>query len=354
MESSRRIKVAHVLKSSIYSGAENVVMTIIENLKTEFDFIYIATDGPIRKVLDEKQIPYILLDVFNSGNIRKAIKKWNPDIIHAHDFSATVACSWIRGDFRLISHLHYNPPWTSKWNVKTLVYTGCYPNIRKLLTVSDKSFQEMIFERFFQKKATAVGNPVNGKEIRKKAEEALPEQDKNGCDIIFVGRLVEEKNPQRFIELIGELRDKGWNDVKVWMLGEGEFRAECENMIKKLKLQDNIEMKGFQKNPYPYISHSRLMCLTSRWEGFGLVAAEANILGIPVLSTDTAGCREIFGEASLEICKSDKDFLNRMILLKNSEDEYKIWKDRSVARGKSLDNIDEYMKRLSDIYMNEV
>ena len=49
MNVGEKLKIAHVLKSSIYSGAENVVLTIMKGLREEFEFLYIATEGPIRK-----------------------------------------------------------------------------------------------------------------------------------------------------------------------------------------------------------------------------------------------------------------------------------------------------------------
>ena len=120
------------------------------------------------------------------------------------------------------------------------------------------------------------------------------------------------------------------------------------------QLQENIELKGFQKNPYPYIKNAKLLCITSRWEGFGLVAIEANMLGVPVLSTDNAGCSEILGEEAPEICRSDEEFLEKIWLLKHSDEEYSSWKARSVVRGRSFDNIETYMANMACIYRNEV
>ena len=54
MNVGEKLKIAHVLKSSIYSGAENVVLTIMKGLREEFEFLYIATEGPIREKLKEE------------------------------------------------------------------------------------------------------------------------------------------------------------------------------------------------------------------------------------------------------------------------------------------------------------
>lgn len=47
----KKIRIAFVLKSSIYSGAENVAISIIKGLENRYEFLYIATQGQIEKNL---------------------------------------------------------------------------------------------------------------------------------------------------------------------------------------------------------------------------------------------------------------------------------------------------------------
>lgn len=351
----RKKKIAHVLKSSIYSGAENVVLTIIRELRDEFDFVYIATDGPIRERLEQEEIPCILLKEFTRRNLARAVKVWKPDIIHAHDFSASVMCATLPGRFRLISHLHYDPPWVRRWNIKTIVYCLIACRIKQVLVVSRQSYQKMVFAGILSGKDCMVGNPVDGSIIRQLAQDYIYMGGKENkesltCDLLFVGRLVEQKNPQRFIRLVAALRDRGWQDIKAWMIGTGKMELECTTMIRKYGLQNHIELKGFQKNPYPYMKNTKILCITSRWEGFGLVAVEANLLGIPVLSTDNAGCCSIFGECADEICRSDEEFIERIEHLHQSPQEYIDWKNRALERSKRFDNLKEYLKKIRDVY----
>ena len=93
MDRINKKKIVHVLKSSIYSGAENVVLTIINNIQDEFNFVYIATEGPIREKLEQEHVPFRLLSEFKYENLKKVLEEEKPDIIHAHDFSATVMCA---------------------------------------------------------------------------------------------------------------------------------------------------------------------------------------------------------------------------------------------------------------------
>lgn len=354
MEMIHKLRVMHVLKSSIYSGAENVVLTIMEHLKDEFDFLYVASEGPVRKALEERGIPFQLAEHFDRMHLKQIAKTFQPDIVHAHDFSATVLCALLPGKFRLISHLHYDPPWVKGWNWKTLAYRMCYSRIDKILTVSGHMFSSMVFADRCQSKQITVGNPIDGGRIRTLAEaEATSAEDIGHCDVIFVGRFVEQKNPQRFVQLIDRLRREGWTDIRAWMLGQGELVKECQELIKTLGLQGYIEIKGFQENPYVYIRRAKLLVITSRWEGFGLAAAEANILGIPVLSTDNSGCREIFGEDAPELCKTDDEFLRKMLMLHKDASAYEDWKTRSLEHAQKFDNLARYMKSMSRIYRNE-
>lgn len=353
MGMSGRLKVMHVLKSSVYSGAENVVITIMEHLKDDFEFLYIATDGLVREALEARKVPFQLMEQFNRAQLRQLVEAFQPDIIHAHDFSATVLCALLPGRFRLISHLHYDPPWVKGWNMKTITYRICCGRIERVLTVSDRMFASMVFAGVYKNRQTTVGNPIDGDWIRKLADQKPVADDDCGCDVIFVGRFVEQKNPQRFIRLIDKLRKGEWPDVRAWMLGQGELLEECQDLIQSLQLQHHIEIKGFRENPYSYIRRAKMMCITSRWEGFGLVAAEANILGIPVLSTDNSGCSEILGAAAPELCRTEDEFVQKMVMLHNNPAIYQEWRKRSLERAVVFDNIARYMEKISRIYRNE-
>ena len=54
----KKEKVMHVLNSRKYSGAENVVITLINATKTKVDSVYVSPDGPICECLKENNISY--------------------------------------------------------------------------------------------------------------------------------------------------------------------------------------------------------------------------------------------------------------------------------------------------------
>ena len=342
-------RIAHVLKSSIYSGAENVVLTIMRELKDEFTFVYIAVDGSIREKLQQENVPHILLKKFNRKNLNRAIREFDPDVIHAHDFSAAVVCGTLPGRFRLISHLHYDPPWSRKWNVKTVAYWIISNRVERILAVSQGAYNNFAFAKILSEKTVIIGNPIDKIRILRMGGK---EKEKR-YDLLFVGRFVEQKNPLAFVEIVNILKKSGKN-IKAAMIGTGEMETECKCLIKKYKLENEIQLLGFQKNPYHYMKISRLLCMTSKWEGYGLVAVESNVLSTPVLSTKTGGVMDIFGENAAELCGNIDEFVKKILNLLNDPEEYERWCEKATIRQSQFPEQAAYIRTLNSIYKKDM
>lgn len=143
-------------------------------------------------------------------------------------------------------------------------------------------------------KTSLIYNPIDIDTIRKRSQ--LPsvnlKNSHNGINIITVSRLNREKNPLRLVETALLAKEESIN-LKFHLLGEGPLETSLKEEIKIKGLEEYFEFYGFQKNPYPLIAQSDIMVLPSDAEGFGLVLCEAMCLGIPVISTPTAGPTEI-------------------------------------------------------------
>lgn len=70
--------------------------------------------------------------------------------------------------------------------------------------------------------------------------------------LISVGRLIKVKGYERLIRVIGRLKKEGYM-LTLTILGDGEFRNELEDLLKKEELQGVVTLAGFVENPYPYI-----------------------------------------------------------------------------------------------------
>lgn len=80
---------------------------------------------------------------------------------------------------------------------------------------------------------------------------------------------------------------EGYNH-NFYIIGDGPLKQELVDKITKLNVMKTFILLGQKENPYPYILNSDYFCLFSRYEGFGMVVAEAKALNKSILITDTA------------------------------------------------------------------
>ena len=342
----KKLKVMHVLCMGSFSGAENVAITLINSLKDEVDSVYVSPTGSIHDVLVENDIKHYIVDKVSVPEIRKAIKDEKPDIIHAHDFTAGIVSALSTLRIPVINHLHNNSLWIKSLCIKSIAYGLSALRYKKILTVSDAVMDEYIFGKLLKKKTEVVGNPINLQVIRDKAEKAELNEP---SDVVFLGRLSEPKNPIFFIEIINELVKK-MPELKVAVIGDGELREAVEKKIAGYGLENNIRLWGFQKNPYGLVKNSKVMCMPSKWEGFGLAAVEALSLGKPVVAAPVGGLKKIVTDECGKLCESKEEFaeslyelLNDTLLLENKM-------SHAIERADVYDNIDKYKKQIYKMY----
>lgn len=102
--------------------------------------------------------------------------------------------------------------------------------------------------------------------------------------ILAMGRLVAQKDFATLLQ--GFAAVAGRSDARLIILGEGPLRGELETVARTLGIADRVAFPGFVANPLPWLRRARLFVLSSRFEGFGNVLAEALACGTPVISTD--------------------------------------------------------------------
>lgn len=339
-------RVMHVLKTNSFSGAENVVISIITHMDDKYEFYYVSRQGPIEKMLKKNNINFVPINNLSITEIRKVIKKINPDFVHAHDFTASIICAIACIHIPVISHIHNNVPWLKKYHPKTFLYLFSSFFYKKICVVSPSVLSEYIFGEFIRGKSLVIYNPVDIKSIEKKSDNSLYDSQ---YDIVFIGRLTEQKDPIRFIQIINNIVSKIPN-VKCAMIGAGELESACIKEISRYKLESNIEMLGFVENPYGILKSGKILCITSKWEGYGLVAIEALALSVPVVSTNVGGLITIVNNECGKICNSDNEFIVEIDKLLNDKKYYQNKMVKAYERAQKLQNVNEYMDKLDIIY----
>jgi len=113
--------------------------------------------------------------------------------------------------------------------------------------------------------------------------------------ILSVGRLVGAKDFPTLLKAFRRVRDR--LDCRLVILGEGRQRAKLEHLVRRLDLQGQVDMPGFEQNPFATMRRADVFVLSSVFEGFGNVLTEALATGLPCVATDCrSGPREILGD----------------------------------------------------------
>jgi glycosyltransferase involved in cell wall biosynthesis len=102
--------------------------------------------------------------------------------------------------------------------------------------------------------------------------------------IVAAGRMREQKDFATLIIAFATVARE--RDVRLVLLGEGPLRPSLQRLAHSLGVADRVDMPGFCSNPLPYMRAAAILVLSSRFEGFAMVLAEALACGTPVVSTD--------------------------------------------------------------------
>ena len=137
-----------------------------------------------------------------------------------------------------------------------------------------------------------------------------------------LGRLVYQKGQEYLLELANKLQNRGIN-FKMRIGGEGALKGSLEELRNNYKLFEEVEFVGFVNSPKQFMSSIDLFVLSSRWEGFGYVLAEAMLMKKPCIVFDISSNPELVidGENGYLVSPFDIEKMANRVeeLVKNNE-----------------------------------
>lgn len=228
-----------------------------------------------------------------------------------------------------------------------------YNSMDVIVNVS-KDCEESFIKRFPEctTKKMVIYNPIDRVKIVRMADEYRVEKKSDIFTVVGVGRLTSQKNPKRFLE-VARLAKAANLPLRFKWIGDGVLRKEMEALRDLMGLSDMVEFTGFLKNPFPHIKASDLMMVTSDYEGFCLVICEAMCLGVPVISTRTAGPSEIIGndEYGLLTDFSSKDLFDGVQQFLSDKSLRRNMAEKAIKRPDNY-SIEKSLNQLYELCMN--
>jgi glycosyltransferase involved in cell wall biosynthesis len=349
------------LKSN--TGAEKFSKDLLENLEKKGHEVYLFSsfsenpdNGKFKNiyVAKNKLIRKLLLDYYNpfsKNSIEKELKKINPDIVHFNNFYgiSTYAIKKVSEKYPTLITVHDGWPLCYRatfFNKGKIVCDGldckCYyplswlhkkivrKHLKNIQLISPSNFLGNKLKRVF-KNVKIINNGID-----------IPKEITNyGKNILFVGRITEEKGLQTIANSLDNL------NTKVLVLGTGKLKNKLEGKYK------NINFLGF-KNPHKYYKKASILVIPSIWqENFPYSISEAMSYGLCVIGSNLGGIPEMIKNKKTGIlfkANDEKDFNIKISNLLKEPNKIKILGKNARNYVKKDLNWNKIMTRYEKIY----
>lgn len=306
-------------------GAETQVSQICDQLVSEgHEICLIAMMGKIDVRPMSEYVKIYSLDMRKNivsiiksfASVFKLLDEFHPDIIHSHLFHANIFSRIIKMFKRdiILVNTEHSKYIGSKLRKALYQLTRSIPNFTT--NVSNEALENFVNNKVFNKKnSVAIYNGINVNKfsfstdarMRVRAELSIPEHRKI---VLAIGRLVAAKDYPNLLNSFSLLNTE---NVDLLIIGAGSELEALQSLIEELNLIDKVKLLGAKQNVEDYLSACDIFVLSSAWEGFGLVVAEAMSCERIVVATDAGGVKEVVGDYGFIVpIKSPYELANKV------------------------------------------
>lgn len=321
----------------------------VEDIK---EFIKII---PSSVSLSFKRKPILRID-----DLQKFIEYFKPDIIHTHLFEAEIVsrfCTYPKA--RWFSHVHDNMPQLKNLSFKLLANKQAVTNYfeKKILFknyfknggthfIAISSHTEAYIKSVQSKyPVTLLHNAINVKRFQNTKEfkhpitnsddsqitpnsqpltpnSSLLNPQPSTLNLINIGSFVPKKNQNFLLDIIFELKARNFN-VNCIFLGDGPTKKDVEMRAMDVKIINQCNFLGNVEQVEEYLWKSDVYVHTAIYEPLGLVLIEAMAAGLPIVTLDGHGNRDLMenGKNGFILSYQDpKKFADKIIEVNKNEE----------------------------------
>ncbi len=303
-------------------------------------------------LIDYERQPYSL--VRSMVNIRRILREQRPDILHIHSSYAGVL---VRLPYLLMpcdrpkivycAHAWSFTMESATW--RRLLYEFIERILARctdaIVNISDFELKAAVAAGIPARKCVRIYNGVLDVSVDAKARSPEMLWDPSYLNLLFVGRFDRQKGLDILLSAMRRLKRA---DLRLYLIG-AEFRST--NLVQVLPA--NVVSLGWLPPDKldTYYSAADAVVVPSRWEGFGLVAAEAMRNGTPVICSDRGALPELVidGESGMVVALTPTE---RLVELLDALDRGRLARMRAAARARyeKLFTADAMNRQLLDLY----
>ena len=342
-------KVVIFIPSIEFGGVEKNLYILIEYLQKMFPKIFIVTASKVNQRINKKKVEIIspTSNYWNKKN--RFLKSMISSFLLFKNFNKRdiVVISFQSNIFSLIvSKLMFWPiiirlntsPEKYANNLLKLFFFKYLYKLSDEIVVNSHDFKKNL-KRIFNLNSFVILNPFKKTKIKNKQVQFF--KNFKGLRIINIARLTDQKDHITLLKSINKVVKDYKLDLKLCIIGGGKNFELLLEYIKKNKLNKTVNLLGYKKNAEQYIKHSDLFVLSSKFEGLPNVLIEAQILKVPIISSNCpSGPKEILLNGKLGILfkvGNHEDLYKKILLFNKNKKKYK---KRSLLAHKYLKRFD--------------
>lgn len=349
-------------------GAEKVVVDLADQMFKrghQVKIAYLKGDVVVHPDNNQIELVYLGLESIKNStntykNYKKLLQEFQPEVVHAHMVHANIFARISRIFFpvtKLICTAHSN---NEGGKLRMLAYKFTH-HLADLTTNVSKSavqsFEQLGAVPHGQMRTIYNGIDLTRFKYDEYAKKYLYQELNIEIErplILAVGRFHSAKDYPNLLHAFQLLINN--NNIKkipyLIIAGDGELRPILENLIEKLQLFNHVKLLGRRDDIPTLMSAADIFVLSSKFEGFGLVVAEAMACNSFVVATDCGGVKEVMGECGVLVPPENSHELAEALMtaLNKSEEEIIINNTQALDYVKSTYALDIIINQWLEIY----
>ena len=306
-----------LLGSFAVGGAERVVYELVKHIdKEKYDttvLCYMPKQNTILENQVEKACNIVYLD--ETGTIKprtilkvlRGLQKLKPDVVHAHLGGAGFGAIWaLLTGKRFVVTAHTKPEKAFSSKNEKLIRLALKKGNTTLVGVSEGN--RILLKKYFNLSDRQLCCVNNGVGL-----ERFSRQEHNAFTLINVARQDENKNQAALLRCFARLYAQD-STVKLLLLGDGPLRDELKKQAEEQGISEAVIFTGNVSNTEDYYAVSDLYVQTSHREAMPLSVLEAMAAGLPVVSTDVGGLKDVVLDNGILVPDNDEEALYQAIM----------------------------------------
>lgn len=320
-----KVRVLHVIPNFGPGGAERLLVNLLEEFDCErFDVaavsLYAESGTILEKEIREKGLKVCYFNKHKGPDLRMIRELWcvfrdfRPDVVHTHLYVLRYTL-WPAVFCHIPVQIHtvHNVAQKEVDRAGKFVHWLAF----RLAGVVPVSISQEVAVTVRNLYGHEIETPViyNGIPTGRFSVCSNRKDEDDNIILLHVGRFSPEKNHRLLIESFA-LALEECSRLHLWLVGDGELKSDIEKLVAEKGLQSYVSFLGIRADVAEILGQCDVFVLTSDWEGFGLVVAEAMAAGRPVIATAVGGVPELVidGETGILVPPQDTQALAQAIL----------------------------------------